>query len=39
VAAANFTVVPKTGSRAFHGVVNLNAVWEKATIDTTAIKL
>lgn len=31
VAAATFTVLPKTGGRSFNGAVNLNAVWEKAS--------
>jgi ABC-type polysaccharide/polyol phosphate transport system ATPase subunit len=29
VGAANFTVLPNTENRAFQGVVNLNAVWNK----------
>jgi len=35
VAAETFTVIPKAESRAFQGVVNLNAVWEKTTVNAT----
>lgn len=37
VGAAIFTVFPKAEARTYHGIVNLNAVWEKAAKKYTAI--
>lgn len=36
VAAATFTVLPQVGGRAIHGVVNLDAVWEKVSCNIRA---
>ena len=35
ICAANFTVLPVVGKRAFNGVVDLNGVWEKPGDDKT----
>lgn len=39
VSAATFTVLPRAGGRPFHGVVNLHAVWNKATNKKAAINI